>query len=186
VSITSYNIMPMDKVVVVEVVSSLSGTVFFHWYLDGLYMGVTTASSRAFWIDAGEQARVEVLDTTDPAFDPIANAPDAWPARRLLWWVRSLDADVDHYRVEERKAAGAWELVSTVRHVSDRWHYSAVSRRLDDLTDYTWRIVPVDRAGNQGTVQTIGPEKIVRRPDAPDFEITFNSGPQTITFSEAA
>ena len=58
--------------------------------------------------------------------------------------------------------------------------------RLDDLSTYTWRVIPVNTAGNDGTALTIGPELIVRTPDAPNIEIVFDSGTTRVTFSEAA
>lgn len=185
-AIATQTIRVSGNEVTVEVTSTLSGTVYFHWYLDGIWQGRTLSGRRMFYLDAGDQARVDVLDTNDAQFDAVANAPTQYPARRLIWWVRSLAADVDHYRVEQKKAGGSWEAVAIVSHREDRWDYSVISERLDDLTQYTWRVVPVDVAGNDGDPVTIGPEQIVRRPDAPNFEITYDSGTRKITFSEAA
>jgi len=184
--ITDYNQTRRGNVTTVNVTSSLSGVVYFHWYVDGVHVAATTSPEWTFRFEGGEQVRVEVVDTADPDFDTVAGAPAGWPARRLLWWTASVSADCAHYRVEQKKATGSWETVGLVHHQADQWAYQLLTDRLDDLTEYTWRIVPVDTAGNDGTAKTIGPETVVRTPDAPDFDISFDSGTTQVTFSEAA
>jgi hypothetical protein len=147
VTITNYQTIRAGEITTVIVTSDLALPVYFHWYLDGVWLGVTESNRRDFWLGVAEQARVEVVDTTDIAFDYVAGAPDGWPSRRLIWWVRSLGADVDHYRVEHSKSAGAWSTVGIVHHVDTEWEYSLLTDRLDDLTDYSFRVVPVDRVG---------------------------------------
>ena len=61
-----------------------------------------------------------------------------------------------------------------------------VTPRLEDLATYTWRVTPYDQAGNAGTALTIGPEKVVRRPDAPRWAWAFNDSTQRATFSAAS
>ncbi len=100
-SITSYSQAYHDGIVAVTATSDLSGLVYYHWYRDGAYVATTTAGNMEFRLEAGDQARIEVFDTNDPDYDPAANTPDEYPARRTLWWLRSLSSDVDHYRVEE-------------------------------------------------------------------------------------
>ena len=172
--------------VTVTVISNLSGTVYFHWYADGAWLGVTTSNSRTFHLETGDQLRLDVLDTTDPDFDPIANAPAGWPARRTLYWVRSTDADVAAYKIEQQREAAAFTTIGRVIADATSWTYDFLTPRLDDLTNYTWRITPIDAAGNLGTAITIGPEKIVRTPDAPRFTVTWNSGTFKMTFAAAA
>jgi len=175
----------------VIVTSDLSGTIYYHWYLDGVLVASTEGLDESeFWfqLEQGEQARLEVLDTNDADFDAVANAPAGWPARRLLWWVRSLDASTDHYRVEQQQDGGDWSTVALVPRDSlgpDTWHYQLLSDRLDDLSDYAWRIVPVDAAGNDGDSTLIGPERIVRAPDAPDCTITYDADTDKVTFAAA-
>ena len=92
---------------------------------------------------------------------------------------------MSYYRVEQKLGAGDWETLRIVPQVADQWAYSLLTDRLDDLSSYTWRVIPVDAAGNDGTAITIGAELIVRTPDAPDFTATFDSGTTKVTFDEA-
>jgi hypothetical protein len=183
-TITDYQQTRLGNVVTVTVTSDLSGVIYYHWYLDGLYVGVTEANEQSFYLDPDEQARVECVDTNSATFDPVANAPEGFPARRTLWWVRSLATDVEHYRVEQQaEGSQTWTTIGLVEHEADRWHYSLMTDRLDDLTTYTWRVVPVDTLGNDGTATTIGPEKIVRAPDAPDWTLSYDEGTDQVTFA---
>lgn len=179
-SITAYTAVPIEDAVRVEVTSDLAGTVRYHWYADGMYQGMTYEPWRLFRPEEGEQLRVEVLDTTDEDFDPLTNAPAGYPARRTLWWVRSLDADVEYYRIDQQQDGGAWAEVATVDAVAGQWDYQWTTARLDDLSDYAWRIVPVDAAGNDGTALAIAAERIVRTPDAPDFTLSLAGGAVTV------
>lgn len=161
--------------------SDLSGSVSFCWYLDGAYVATTTVGERDFQVEPGDQVRIEVLDTTDPTFDPIANAPAGYPARQSLWWIRSLDSDVDRYVIEQLQDAGSWERVAIVRQTADAWAFGWLSRRLVDLATYSWRVTPLDVAGNAGTPRVFGPQKVVRRPDAPRFTVAAAGGHVTFT-----
>ena len=109
-----------------------------------------------------------------------------YPARKTLWWVRSLATDVDHYRIDQQEDGGAWEMIGRVWPVLGQWSYRHTTDRLTDLATYSWRILPVDAAGNVcASPLEIGPEKAVRTPDAPDFDATFNAVGTTVTFSAA-
>jgi hypothetical protein len=185
-TVTAVTYRRAEDVTRVFATSDLVGTVFFHWYLDGSWLGSTTTSWRDIAIVAGEQARVDVIDTTDVDFDPIANAPVGYPARRSLWWVRSADTDVSHYVVEQKKDAGSFEVVARVAQLDDAWSLAWLSDRLEDLSTYAWRVTPYDRVGNEGTSTTFGPEKVVRRPDALDFDFAFDDLTGFVTFSEPA
>jgi len=185
VTITAYETIRATSITTVIVTSDLAGTVYFHWYVDGVYCGVTQSNRRDFFVDEGDQVRVECVDTTDAGFDAIAGAPAGWPARRLVWWVRSLEADVDQYRVEQSQDGGAWSTVGIVHHRDTEWEYSILTGRLDDLSDYQFRVVPVDRAGNDGAPVLLESERIVRSPDAPDFAIAYDAGTDKVTFAAA-
>lgn len=185
-SITAYQTVRAGDVTRVTVTSDLAGTVYYFWYLDGSYVGSGQMPWWDFHADQAEQARVECLDSTDPDFDPYENAPAAYPPRRTLWWIRSTDADVDHYRIDKVKDGGDPELLAIVPHDDGVWSYAFVTGRLTDLSVYTWTITPVDAAGNEGTAVTIGPEVIVRTPDAPDFTATFAPATTRVAFAEDA
>jgi len=184
-AITSYSATRTGNCTTVTVTSDLSGAIYFHWYIDGAFVATTRSPSRSFFLELGEQVRIEALDTTDPDYDPIANAPAGYPARRSIWWVRSTDSDVKRYRVEMQKNGGAWSTVAIVNHRPGVWMYRALTGRLDDLSSYVFRVIPIDAAGNDGTAVTLETEKIVRTPDAPAFTISFDEPTAKVTFSAA-
>lgn len=185
-AITSTTTTQTFGATIVTVVSDLSGTVMYHWYLDGAFVSATNNPSKTFFIEQGDQVRVEVIDTLDPDFDSVANAPVGYPARRSLWWVRSTSLDVAKYRIEQQRETEGFVVVNEVTHVPGAWSFSILTVRLDDLTNYDWRIIPIDGSGNEGTPLAFGPQKVVRRPDSPGFEIAFDSGTTKVTFNAAA
>lgn len=171
--------------VTITVTSDLVGTVYFHWYLDGAWVGETRTGERTFYLEDDDQLRLEVLDTTDADYDPVANAPTAWPARRTISWTRPGEADVVRYKIEQQKDGGAWTQIGIVHQDDRTWWHQWRTDRLTDLSTYSWRITPIDAAGNEGTAKTIGSEKIVRTPDSPRWAYTFNTPATTVTFSAA-
>jgi len=187
-AITSYTQQQFGTLTVVTVVSDLSGTIYYHWYIDGAYIASTQSPTRGFTFEAGDEVRIEINDTNDADYDPIANAPAGYPAKRTIDWIRSLDDDVVSYRVEQKKRAVEWVSIGTVRRNGEAWSdgYALLSPRLDDLSTYDWRIVPIDAAGNDGTATGLDSEDVVRTPDAPDFTISFDEGTTKVTFAAAA
>jgi len=182
---TTYSIQRTGNVTTVLVHTVLTGTVYYHWYLNGVYVGVTRSPRRSFYVADEEQADIEVIDTIDVDFDPVASAPAAYPDRRTLWWVRSVDAaGAESYRVEQQKDGGNWTEVATLDALEGQWTYEYITARLDDLASYAWRVIPVDRAGNDGTAITLDAELVVRTPDAPEYTATFDSGTDRVTFAE--
>jgi hypothetical protein len=173
----TYSLVRIGEDTQVTCSTSLPDVVWWCWYLDGTYVGKTRAGTRTFHLPAGEQVRLEAVPTDEENYDPIANAPIGYSARRTLWWIRSLTTDAAQYRIDQRKGTDEWSTLALIGHDDDRWDYSLLTGRLDDLADYTWRIVPIDAAGNEGGETLIGPERIVRTPDAPNFSTAFD--PQT-------
>jgi hypothetical protein len=141
---------------------------------------------RLHLLQPNEQIQIEVIDTNDPDFDPIANAPAGYPARRSIFWIRSTDADVAHYRLEQRKDAGTWSTVANRYDRAGKWAYILQTGILVDLASYEWRIIPVDHAGNDGDSISLAAETIVRTPDAPNFALAFDEITRRVTFSEIA
>jgi hypothetical protein len=170
--------------IIVTAVSSLSGNVYYHWYLDGQYiasrLNVNTITVR---LAPGDQGRIECRDTNDATFDPVLNAPIGHPASRTLYWPRSMDADVSYYRIEQNAAGAGWVAIGQVGHTAYTWQYQFQTSRLTDLVSYQWRVIPVDTAGNDGTPVTLDAEIIVRTPDAPDFSISWSAITTKVTFS---
>ncbi len=190
-TITAYTAVRIGNVTRVTATSDLTPPVYFHWWLDGTWVASTgTDPVYAFRQEPGEQLRIEALDTTDAAQTPealaVASGLVSWPARRTLWWIRSIDASVVRYRLEQKKGAGAWTSLALVPRDGEAWIYSTVSDRLDDLTDYEWRVYPIDAASNDGTVIALSAEHVVRWPDAPDVTVAFDGGTTRVTFAAAA
>jgi len=183
-SITATDIRRQGFVTRMAVVSDLAPPVYYHWYLDGVYAGRTDRPWFEVLLDVGEQARLDVIDTTDGDFDALGNAPREYAARRLLRWIRSVD-EVDHYRVEQRVDGGDWIAIAAVPDKRGRWEYSTLTPRLADLAVHEWRVIGVDRAGNDGVARELGSETVVRRPDAPDMAIAYDEGSQTVAFDLA-
>lgn len=179
-----YHAVRIGETTEVTVTTSLANVCWYCWYVDGAFVGKTTGPRKSFHVPAGEQFRLEVIPTANADFDPIANAPLGFPTRRTLWWTRGLDADTAKYRIEQREGEGDWTSIAEIPQKTNGWDFSTTTGRLADLTEYTWRIVPVDVAGNDGTPVTIGPELIVRTPDAPNFTIEYQPETETVLFEE--
>lgn len=187
-AITSTSTVRVGNVTVVTVVSNLIGTVYYHWYLDGAYMGQTTAPSFSFSLGAGEQARIDVVDTLDAGFDPLAAPPAFFPGRYTIHWVRSLSGDVQQYVVEQRIGTGGdpWTEITRVPHNVNAWDYQLLSGKLVDLTAYDFRVRSADGAGNVeagGLAQM--DVNVVRVPDAPNWTFTYNPATDRVTFAAA-
>jgi hypothetical protein len=181
--ITNYQTTRLDDVTEVAVATDLTGEVFFHWYLDGMYMGATAAAKRTFQLPPGSQAEIEVKDTNDADYDPLSFTPAAPPARKTLWWVKSPAQNIKKYRIEQQIDAGAWTFLADVQAQNGQWDYWYTTGRLTDLATYAWRVTPYDAAGNAGTAIEFLPEKIVRRPDAPNFTAVFSPATRKVTFT---
>lgn len=177
---TTYTIQRIGNVSTVTVHTSLAAP-FFHWYLSGVYAGMTRSPRRSFHLPDGEHAHIDVMATTDADFDPVAGAPEFHPDRRTLWWLRSLSTDVAHYRVEQRKDAGSWETIATYQAVADGWDHQHVTDRLVDLADYEWRVIAVDAAGNDGSPVSLGSQTVVRQPDGPEWSYSFSAATDKVT-----
>jgi hypothetical protein len=169
----------INNTTVVNVTSSLTAPVWYFWYLDGVFVSTTRAPKYTFVLPAGQQSQVDVLDgntSTPPA------APTAYPAVRVINFVRSLGG-VDRYRIEQQANGGAWIAIGYVQDNPRSWSYQITTPRLDDLTQYAWRVIPIDAAGNDGTALSLGQELIVRTPDAPNFTVVFDAVHDQVMFS---
>lgn len=179
---------------VIEVVSNLGGTVFFHWWIDGAYLGMTVTGRMEFQVADGEQSRITVHDTTDAAFDPIGSgqAPRFPPARMTAAWYKSLEADTAYYQVwmkeETNVPAEEYHLIGTVPHDPARWLYTFLSPRSRGF-GFSFDIRPVDKAGNIGTAMVqVGPPLTIAQPLAPDWIYAWEfvgAGTRRVTYAAA-
>lgn len=186
-TITAYQQTRAGQLTTVTVSSDLDpldGAITYYWYFDGTYLGHSASPSHTFCLREGDQGRAEVVDTQDPDFDPLTEGPAGWPSRRTVFWTASIDATVVSYRVDQQEGAGPWTTIAVVPHDPLRWSCTVLTGRLVDLVEYTFRVVPLDAAGNEGTPLAIGPEKVVRTPDAPDFTATLDPETAKVTFAE--
>lgn len=162
-----------DILTVVAVSDLVSPT--FHWYLDGSYVGSSVSGSKAFQIAPGEQARIDVVDSIDAVFDPIADGPILYPSRLTLEWVRSMDDDTAWYEIAQTVNFGASTVIGRVRH-DGRWSYRFTTARLIDLAVYQFSVTPIDRIGNVGPPLFNVSRTVVRHPDAPIYTAAYNAG----------
>ena len=174
------------SVTVLTAAGAFTGRVFYHWWVDGNYAGQTASPTLAVHLEASDVARVEVIETLDPDFDPVVNAPAMYGPRRVIRWLRSVDLTAHKYRVEQSRSGAAYTVIGTA-YVANRnqWEFEVVTPRLDDLVSYEWRVIPVTLAGNDGAPLGIPAELIVRTPDAPDYTVLYDDITERVTFTAA-
>lgn len=168
--------------------SFLSGDIYYYWYQDGAYIGSRlNINTYTFRVPDGEQARIDCLDTNNADFDPLAHAPDGFPARRNLYWPQACgdnSDDIDYYLVQEKIDGGSWTDMGHRKHHDSVWTYQLLTGRYDTESSVEWQVIAYDLAGNAGTPFALGAEEIWRTEDGPDFNITYNTTPDTVTFAE--
>jgi hypothetical protein len=159
-----------------------------HWYRDGQYV----APGDVLSVQLDALSRVEHVASNDPLFDPLT-VPQAAGAlgTRTLFWVRSLDVEIDKYRIEQAQKApaagswGAWTPLAIFPDDPSKWSYQFTTAVLADLTDYRWQIVPIRKGSIDGDPLPLGPEFVLRTPDAPAYTISFNPVTGRITITAA-
>ncbi|KKN53078.1 hypothetical protein LCGC14_0605900 [marine sediment metagenome] len=182
----TYEQFQLGQLTTVRVTSPLVGDVYHYWFIDGTFVAMTASPEYVLILPEGDQARVECIASNDASFDYVLNGPATPSIRSVVWWIASTAADVALYKIEQAKDGGVWTEIGRMNHDADRWDYRLVTPRLDDLSSYAWRVVPVDKAGNDGQVVSQAARTIVRTPDGPDFTVAFDEGTTRVTFTEAA
>ena len=181
--VATYSQVREGLLTVVTVTGTLTGDdVRYHWYIDGVHVAMTTLAEYAIALEPLEQAVLVVIETDNPDFDFVAEAPTGHPARRTISWPRSTDSTTAYYVVEQEKDSAAWVEIGRFAQ-NDEWSFRLLTPRLDDLASYQWRIVPYDAADNAGTASAGGldiqagwnVEPILRTPDAPNFTAKLNT-----------
>ena len=173
--------------VLVAASSSFGDDVTLYWYVDGrLVQSASFPRERIFSLQPGRSAFIEVLDDT--------SAPqEAYPGEVLLQWYR-VDGAVTYY-VQEWIGEGAadgdlsvddvdWSTQRTVVE-SDEEVYSHLTEWLDDQTEYTFRVVPVNEENIEGESLMLT-FTVVRRPDAPATTCAYDADTQRVTVAAAA
>lgn len=172
--------------VLVAASSSFGDDATLYWYVDGrLVQSASFPRDRIFSLQPGRSAFIEVLDDT--------SAPqEAYPGEVLLQWYR-VDGAVTYY-VQEWIGEGAadgdlsvddvdWSTLRTVVE-SDEEVYSHLTEWLDDQTEYTFRVVPMNEENIEGEPLMLT-FTVVRRPDAPATTCTYSAGTQRVTVAAA-
>lgn len=147
----------------------------FYVYLDGVYATTLYQPWYQLELTPGEQVQFEVLDDTSAA-------SDAYPSRALLSWDASPDA-VTAYRVDEY-SGGVWTQVTLMQPAAGQTHFDWQTDPLADGSVHTYRVVPVDDAGNDGVSKQFS-MTVVRRPDPPTVARTWSqiTGVMSAAFS---
>jgi hypothetical protein len=179
------SVIRRDNYVIATATSNLAGRVYYHWYINGQFRSSGLANTKTFFIRDGDTLRIECIDTNNPVFDSIANAPESVPDRFTIFWLQSQDTDVAEYSVQQNKDAGGWSEIARITHDDGQWAYEFTTERLVDLSTYQFRVIPYDVPGNAGTALTMTSEKIVRTPDAPNWDDTYDEGTDKLTWSAA-
>jgi len=147
----------------------------YYIYRDGLLMAVTRAERRQFEVGLGEYVQIEILD------DPDAVPGRVYPGRLLLGWQRAENASA--YRVEEFSGGpgGTWQMRKRIVE-SGRAYYTYRTRFLEDLGQFQWRVVSERPGGGDGGILPFS-AWMVRRPDTPELEWSYDPETRKITFS---
>lgn len=182
-AITYGNVNRHGPFVTVNVTSSLTGTIYYHWYRDGAWIGMTRDARLILYVPPDEQHEIVCQDTNNVAYDGPANAPDGRPPTLTVVWTASACTDIDYYKIERKEGAGEWARVGVLS--DGPWFFRWATARLTDLASYQWRITPVDTSGNEGTALELDAVKIVRTPDAVDWKYTYSSVVNRVTFIAA-
>lgn len=183
-AITSLSVQRMGRLTTITAVSGLSGTVYFHCYIDGTWIGQNTTGVFYVTLDTNEQAQVDVNDTNSATYDYIANGPTVYSAKRTLFWTASADTDTWYYLIEQNKNAAGWTTIGRI-YDNGNWSFAFLTLKLTDLASYQFRITPYDLADNAGTAKTLAAETVVRVPESPKFTISFNDGTDKVTYTAA-
>lgn len=175
------------NVVKVAASSSLGADATLYWYADGkLIQAASFPRERIFTLQPGRSALIEILDTT-------ASPVDAFTREILIQWYAVSGAI--KYFVQQWIGVGAadndlpvddadWQTLRTVV-ASAEEVYNHLTDWLDDLTEYTFRVVPVNAENieGEGLLMTF---VVVGRPDAPDTTLAYDADTQRVTVAAAA
>lgn len=163
VTINSINRISSEAVQI-KYSSDLSNPVFFI-YIDGELYDTTEAASAIIRINPGESPVISIIDSLIPGEIPAYYPKYA----ALTWWY--LNGAVE-YRIEEY-IGSAWVVRDTIPE-NGKGYYLWKSRVLEDCVSHSFRVIPVDEKGNDGTAQEFE-ILMVRIPDEPQCEFSYSA-----------
>lgn len=147
----------------------------YYVYVDGEEYCTNQTGVIDLYTSDDEKLSVEVLD------DPSATPSAAPPARVTLQWAHATTAV--KYRIEQY-VDGAWATKDTIT-ADGRTNYWWRSDPLADATTHQFRVIAIDRAGNEGTSQTL--TKTMGRPDdAPQVSYFYDNNTGKIHITEVS
>ena len=142
----------------------------FYAYQEGLIFSENQSGLFYFNLEDGEELRVDIVDDQD-------DAPDlGFPGRAILQW--DADADATSYRIDQYVDA-AWAEIYSVQ-ADTRSVYGWTSDYLDNLTSYSFRVVPIVSDNDGYPLEFTF--YMHRRPDRPTVDdFAYDSGTGTVT-----
>jgi len=170
----------------VSVTTNLSGSVYYHWYVNGRWIGVTQRPQHWFHVqDERRQIEIECVATKWSRFDHELHRPLQYHGHPLVSWIRSASTDVAHYLAQYRQDAGEWTTFQQVRHVAGRWQYRVTAPLLADGSAYEFRVVPVNTSAVAGTPIVLDTVTVVRTPPVTAYVCTYDEDTDRVTFDAA-
>lgn len=164
--------------------TSILSSPFYHFWLDGNYLGRNQTGIQTVRIEAGNRAAVTVRVTRSSSYDVDQAIPESFSGIVSVEWVRSTGGDVREYLLETRIVGDAQGFVPVARvPARGQWRYTAKTPVLTDDQDWNLRVVPVDNFGNRGTRILYGARRVIRAPDA--VQITASLAGGNVTIAEA-
>lgn len=142
-------------------------------YRNGKLVMQTRRSSVRFAMPVGECHMIEILDDVTEVAKKFGR-----PFARLGW---NATAGATHYIIEQY-VGGEWTLVAIVQETGkQRWH-TYISALADDTT-HQFRVTAVSKVG-AGTPTAVS-YKLVRAPDPPYVDTSYDSGTGNVTIAAA-
>ena len=151
-------------------------------YLDGELVDEWTSSDGTFErvVEAAIDRQLEILDHVDAVAEVLP------PARVWISWQAPDNgttlSTVDHYRIEQDTGSGYAE-IATIE-AEDVAAFNYLSEILDDGADASFRVIAVGPAGNESAALELV-RLIVRTPDTPAWDFTWDAGTQRVTLIAA-
>jgi hypothetical protein len=156
--------------------SDLGGTPTFYIYIDGVLNETTTATTKLVQIQYDREFQIEILD------DVNAVPAEAYPDFARISWEPV--ANAAKYRIDQWDGVSAWDELAVILDTNQNT-FVYDTQKIDDVTDYTFRIVPLNSADIEGSPREFN-LFMVRRPDRPNVTYTYDNGTAKITATVAA
>ena len=148
----------------------------FYVYVNGKLYATTDQENIIITISPGETSENVYVEIFDSAGETPA---EVFPGRLTLHWKAS--SNTDYYRIDECVDA-SWVERARV-YDSGEEYFSWKTRFLEDVTEHTFRLVPLGTNGNEGG-ELILVCLMVRYPDQPELELTYSDATHKVTIDE--